>query len=404
MLPNLFPHRRIPGRCWRHRPCQGNMRSTPTAIHPTNLAPTMNLDPAVHLPGHHRRYTLPFLLESIEGQALLHDLHPYQSPEGRVLCCCTGNGKWPQLVIRLIDERYILARMPNDGASHNPRCRFFSESLTESGRGEYLPSALSIDRNGHIQIRLATMPNDRRLVPTQDQSSSGIDAALLAHVKAFRNRMELPGLLSLLWHESKLNRWEPDYKRNWGLVRSLLQKAAKNIQLNGKPICVQVQPPWAEADTSPWITPSEGDGFALFEVKEAWMNRTTNSVQLISSAGDKFWLSRQLAERSAETYPRIFLSVFSRHQNCRHIALARIQWSMQREVAKLRVVEIALLATNSKLIPIVNQADSALIESLMQQKRSFIKPMRYDADPHIVYPSAILADTSVKTTIPGTSN
>ena len=77
------------------------------------------------------------------------------------------------------------------------------------------------------------------------------------------------------------------------------------------------------------------------------------------------------------------------------VALAQLSVSRgQSGRPNVTVVSLALMAVSPQWIPVESSHELAVAERLVQERRAFMKPLRFDADQDVVFPDFILRDTN----------
>lgn len=141
----------------------------------------------------------------------------------------------PQMYIARFGEGYIVKRMPGTAHLHAPGC--YSYEAVDEDDDTAVASRSAIQRNATTGV--ATLRLDFSL-NQQGPRRRGCAAAATqaADVRSRPERMNLDSLLHLLWREAELTRWHPSFegRRHWGLVRRLLQLAAKDFLVQGQPL------------------------------------------------------------------------------------------------------------------------------------------------------------------------
>ena len=131
-------------------------------------------------------------------QALLAGCH--RLADVRPLCLCKTDGI--PLQVRKLDGIFHLARMPDQGLSHDKACNFYGE--TDHSGSHASGEKLSVSFPLHL-----------------NKSETDGDISLI-------------GLLNLLWTRSNLHRWSMTNKpRSWSSVVKKLYESAHGLNLNG---------------------------------------------------------------------------------------------------------------------------------------------------------------------------
>ncbi|MBN7124805.1 hypothetical protein BSU01_24375 [Erwinia billingiae] len=75
-------------------------------------------------------------------------------------------------------------------------------------------------------------------------------------------------------------------------------------------------------------------------------------------------------------------------------------WDVTARNYRTRVLRIALMAVSKEWIPFESSYEKRVEKALRSQKRSFIKPLRYDAREEDTFPDFLLTDTRSSRPVP----
>jgi len=348
------------------------------------------------------RHQLDWLRDSPEGQAILQSLHPRQKQK-RLRCACQEPPQQQaQMVIRHRDSSYHIARMPDTGHHHvRGQCDFYSEraSSDRNGGGEYVKAIIHHDDVTDIKInfplRKATPPDQDRVKTT---SSSGKG-------RTQRDSLGLGGLLSHLWNEAAINTWNGGQGRRWEQLLRDLKTVAAGTTLGQRKLLdhLYLQPAASEA----WLPPAPADVaqsrdmvLLLFKVSASHTTQY-GSVYLKTSKGGSLFVKKPVMDALMRSYPQV-RAEFALRAAREHapldrgpqvICLALAQWASIGKTATLVIQQAALMLASWRYIPVESSHELRIADLLVQQRRTFTKPMRYDADADVVFPDFILSDT-----------
>ena len=166
------------------------------------------------------------------------DAHPHETQRmleaahGRhALCLCRR--PHPKLYIVCRGGTYYLARFPDSGPAHAPRCASYTPDPERCGRGAYAAGALTERPDGRISVQLdapldgvprrAPSPPPRRRAPA---------------LGAPREDVSLTGLLHLLWDRAGFTRWSPAMRgrRHYRQVHKYLLEASAGVLVKRRPL------------------------------------------------------------------------------------------------------------------------------------------------------------------------
>jgi hypothetical protein len=331
----------------------------------------------------------------VVASAVRHDPEPFQvnlhearQRFGGGICLCQD--KQLQLVIRERNSKLFLACWPDQAQEHALDCPFYS-APRDGGSQKYTSGAITEDGpNTNIQL------HHPLLQPTPNKKTEGRTPPTRA---AGLSKLHLWGLLHHLWESGGLNRWNPGWKRDWGLVRYMVRRAAQSTSVDGVPLLsnMYVPPIWSvdrKAEIlSYWneftrplfrqhrTTELVASGVVIGLVRKLEVTESGFSIRL-KNHSDIFYIDKQVADRLA-SYSRKGWSVLRTGINHtptagpgpKVIAALRIQ---AKATKALVVVEGVLMRVSPTFIPISSSFEERLAELLVEQNRRFIRPLHYD--------------------------
>lgn len=307
---------------------------------------------------------------------------------GSALCMCHGTAL--QLVIRERNSKLFLACWPDQAQSHALDCPFFS-AARDGGVAGYQEGAIT--DNGLSTTLLLHHPLVQHK-PSRDLS--------VGHAKAPRasgpSRLHIWGLLHHLWESGGLNRWNPGWHRDWGLVRSMLRRVAQGTLVDESPLLesLYIPPVWVpkrKDDISanwadfkrPLLRKNRASdvvasGFVIGIVRKLEPTEYGFAIRLQHHSA-LFYMDKATADRLASYSRRGWSAIRMMPSNGKPgdgavvVVAMRIQASASN---KLVIVEGALMRVSHKYIPVASSYEERMAELLIDTDRRFIKPLHYD--------------------------
>jgi hypothetical protein len=331
----------------------------------------------------------------LTASAIRHDPEPFQinlqearERFGGGICLCQD--KPLQLVIRERNGKLFLACWPDQAQEHALDCPFYSMPR-DSGSQKYISGAITEDGpKTNIQLHHPLVQ------ASQHKRSANREAPVRA---AGLSKLHLWGLLHHLWESGGLNRWNPGWKRDWGLVRYMVRRAAQSTNVDGQSLLnnLYIPPIWSvdrkaeilgywDEFTRPLYrqhrtTELVASGVVIGLVRKLEVTESGFSIRL-KNHSEIFYIDKQVADRLA-SYSRKGWSLLrtggsrspSDGANALVVAALRIQ---AKSTKSFVVVEGALMRVSPTYIPISSSFEGRLSELLVEQDRRFIRPLHYD--------------------------
>lgn len=370
-----------------------------------------------------KRYSITFLQDGISRaftpeeqvresgsrwQDLLKDLHG----DAWGKCGCPGSGQ-KALTIRHTTSTgyYSPVKKPLTGAEHAPDCVFHSV-INDFSKAVYGGTVIRENDDGTVNVVLAVGLRQREPSANCDAPVRPPRPALIAG--GGQPDMKLAGLLHLLWDMSSLNRWYPWFagKRFTGSVHGWLRAQSDNILVWGTRLS-DVLLAGAVKDSEQALANRETVKSVIRERQRPviitrlrkWRKEDASFITGALPVRD-FWglpemlISRGRFNRLAVHYPREF-AAWQRGDDVVVIVLAETPaWDVASRNYRTRVLRIALMAVSKEWVPFESSYEKRVEEALRSQKRSFIKPLRYDAREEDTFPDFLLTDTRSSRPVP----
>lgn len=321
----------------------------------------------------------------------------------RPLCLCTEQPI--EMYIARCADRHIIKRMPGTGINHDPSCEHFEPPASLSGLGDVMDRAIKPQADDTMLLKL-----DFSL------SKTGKTAAAKAEgksdtVKSQGSKLTLLSFMHYLWHDADLNRWQPHWnaRRNWSFVRDKLTDAVLNKQAKSAPLADRLYMPEPyNPDTIGQIRNRRKQFIAPYLPKQG-TQKTDLILYLaeIKSIEAARWGS-QLVIKNARDFPlflddktlnslrKRFETEFALWQANEAFHLIICATATLSSAGSATLEEAAIMVCNEKWIPVEHLSEAELIASLIDQRRPFIKGLRFNVKDRPIA-SVLLTDTKPHT-------
>ena len=341
-------------------------------------------------------------LDDPELQAALARVH--ESPE-RPRCLCIAGGV-EMYVAR--HRQFVVKRMPGSGMRHHPGCASYEPDAQLSGLGELVGEAVLEPTPGsfELQVNFPWVRVHGRAVPRGEPDEP-------VEVVVARRRMSLRALMHFLFERAGISRWSPGMlgKRNQGVLHKYLMEAADSVTVRGLTLAerLYVPEPFTEAgredaarrrrEKLAVLQPRDGQSplaIAMGEFKGC--DATAQGCRIwIKHAPDAPLLA---AVRTWKRIARTFGPLLeARHADTGHrVRVVMAALIHARREYTYEIDAASLMLTDEHWIPLDGLHELALVHALVQQRRRFIKPLRYDARSAATFANALLLDTGGRPT------
>ncbi|MBD1206774.1 MAG: DUF1173 family protein [Rhodobacteraceae bacterium] len=319
----------------------------------------------------------------------------------RATCLCSPNK--PELYIALVNQRFVVKRMPGTGAEHATHCPTFDAPEGVSGLGPLLGSAISVEEDGHVDLKLGfalTLKGKRAVPPAPPNGDKSPEATPPAR------KLTLTSLLHYLWSEAELTRWSPGMagKRGWGLVRHLLLEAAsgkttKSLNLADRlfipePFFKEKANDIARRHEEAFHRLKVADGtpqpvgLIIAEYKGHEKGRVGFRFTFKHMPDAPFYAEADLTAR----FERAFEDWLRFSDVTPNLHLVTIATFAITRAGYPSLLEIGMLPTSDQWIPIETKRDMTLLQHVTTARRRFLKPMRFNLGRSVILPSLLLTD------------
>ena len=331
---------------------------------------------------------LPRLLAGVHNQKI------------RPLCLCRNPGI--EMYVAKINSGYIIKRMPNTGKLHASMCDSYEPPPELSGLGEVESAIQESPDEGLTRLKfdfsLSKIPGRKAPAHSPHESIS---------VKTDGTKLTLRGVLHYLWDQAGFSRWTPAMrgKRNWHVLHKYLVQAASGKEAKGNALTDMLYIPETfslehkdqiaqrrNAQMLKISAPDKGTRrlmMLIAEVKEITPGRYGHKIIMKHVPDFHFMMNEDVHDRLINKFDAE-LALWNAEQAA-HLIIAATFGIGPTGVASLE--EIALMVVTENWIPFEHSYDKQLIDALTNDKRSFIKGLRYNLASNRPLACAVLSDT-----------
>jgi hypothetical protein len=304
------------------------------------------------------------------------------------------------MYIAHLETGYVIKRMPDTGASHGPGCDSYEAPPGLSGRGEVDGQAIEQTDEGSVNLKLAFSLRHNNPAEMENESTQKTTA------KTAGTRLTLRGLLHYLWDESRLSHWQPEMqgKRSWFAVRTALveaieSKETKSASLKDILYIPEVYDREKSTDIacrriralSPIMGPGKSGKKLMLVVGE--MDRispaTFGYALKLKHLPDSPLVMDADLNKNFEKVFDVINTLWAYTPDSHLIVIATF---VIDDKGLPSVEEMCVMLTSPEWLPIDNQFEQLLVKTLVTQKRSFQKQLRYNLPPDKPIATAVLTD------------
>lgn len=316
------------------------------------------------------------------------------------LCKCREPGL-PLYIARR--NRLYLARVPNSGPQHAPCCPSYEPDRSLCGLSIYSARALSDCGEGRVAVKLGvplTIRGERTGAPLTS-------AQPMAAECRFRDSVELPGLLHLLWERAGFNRWNPRmrHRRHYRQVYKYFLEAADTIQIRRCPLTrhLYVPEPYAP-DQALEIEARRQRAFRELSQTASGVplrilvfGRLRSIVETAAGPGlrlahlpNEFVIGvpRDKLARLCHSTAFAWLDARSLHPEFQLLVLLTMQRAPH---AHWQLEDLTGMVTTEEYLPTFSIEEALVVKRLVLEERHFYKPLPYDGRP-TRFPNFLLTD------------
>lgn len=302
-------------------------------------------------------------------------------------------------------RHFQIKRMPDTGHRHHPGCPAYAPEATLSGLGGLLGEAVLEPVPGQIELRV-DFPWMRRGGHRPAYAAPPHD---VAEVQTRGRRMSLLALLHYLFERAGFNRWSPAMagKRSQRVVQHYLMAAARDIRIKGIALSERLYvPEQFHPEHKADIAQRRRQQLASLHpvADERPLALVVGEFKCCEPGGQgyRLWIKHmpdvplQLPEATWHRLQRVFAPLFDARDAdssvpVRLMVAALIYAKREHTYA---VDAASLMLTTAQWIPVNGVHELPLLQCLVEQRRRFIKPLRYDARPAeaAAFAAALLLD------------
>lgn len=334
-----------------------------------------------------------------ENPQLQQELARVHDSAERPRCLCVPGGV-EMYVAR--HRRFVVKRMPDTGHHHHSGCPSYEPESQQSGLGDLLGEAVLETEPGAVDLRV-----DFPWARLTGRGAAHGDGDPESEVGSTRRRMSMRALMHFLFERAGFNRWSPamEGKRNQGVLHKYLLEAAENVSVKGLALSerLYVPEPFNEStrtdaarrrrDKLAVLRPREGNSPLALVLGEFKASEATER-------GCKVWIKHMpdapllVASKTWARIERVFAPMFeARDADMGHrVRLILISLVRARREYTYEIDAASLMMTSEHWIPVEAIHELPLIHALVEQRRRFVKPLRYDAATAAGFPNALLLD------------
>ncbi|WP_157269120.1 DUF1173 family protein [Azohydromonas aeria] len=332
-------------------------------------------------------------------QAALAALH---GSSERPRCLCVPGGV-PMYVAH--HGLYVVKRMPETGGSHHPGCPSFEPEAAMSGLGELQGEAIIEHAPDQVEIR-TDFAITRRAGTCLPRAGAGED---VRQVVATRQAMSLRALLHFLYERAGFNRWYPAMagRRSWGTIHKYLQESSRGVLLKGAPLDerlfvpepfrVELRDEIAQrrrsrlaALTSPEDSHSFRMGLLIGQYNGSEPTHQGRRLVIKHMPDSPLFIENKAWAKTERAYGALLRACEADVEHKPRILMIALVYARQAFV--YQVDALSMMMVTDQWVPLDDLHELALLEALVVQGRSFIKPLRYDSRSSAGIPSALLLD------------
>ena len=339
-----------------------------------------------------------------------HLFEAWRLGEAPTCLCVWVERARPPLVLRNRKDYIIVAIHPNTGHLHRPECWFYRSKPSQSGLQGYSERVI-VEEEGIKTVQLEISLNKN-----SPNFASGEGSALPETITkdsargGRRPRMTTLGLLHLLWETARLNHFYANGReRSWFPVALKITGVAKEIKVGRSFIgdqLVILTPGGRERDFNsvakvlePFQKPTYQRKHRLLVLGEiARLDYQGRKIRLVDDDRYNVWLHSTDADL-ADLEPLCSSSSDARLIGLFVVDVTGLYQSKtegRSPCCRTVVLFKAVMQTTLDFCPFESSFEQIIAEKLIDENRSFTKPLRYDAARDTVFPDFLLHDAGIR--------
>jgi hypothetical protein len=305
---------------------------------------------------------------------------------------------------------YVVKRMPDSGHLHHATCASYEPELGQSGLGELMGEAIIEHSPESVDLRV-----DFPLARVPGRSAVRGVTQEPAEINAPRHRMSLRAVMHFLFERAGFNRWYPamESKRTQGVMHKYLLEAADGIQIKGVTLSERLYVPEQFHEEQKWEiaerrrcklavlrSPKDDVQFemalVLGEYKREEASPLGHKVWLKHMPDAPLFIDAKAWKRIERAYGSLLEAPDADTRTKPRVVMCAVIYAKREHVYQIDTASFML--TTENWIPIEGVYEIDLIQALTEQRRRFVKPLRYDARTAAAFPNVLLLDTGAKPT------
>jgi hypothetical protein len=330
----------------------------------------------------------------------------YNTPD-RARCMCKHGG----IDMYVAKHRlYVVKRMPGTGGQHHATCPSYEPEYGQSGLGQLMGQSI-IERSPdcvelHVDFPLARAPG-RGIASSTPQG--------LAEISATRHRMSLRAVMHFLFERAGFNRWTPAMqgKRTQAVLHRYLLEAAEGVETKGVRLFERLYvPEQFREERKTEIAERRRGRLAILQAPEDDVHFKMALVigeykgEESSPFSRKIWLRHMpdvplfidasAWERLRKAFGGLFEALDADTTTKQRVVMCALIYAKREHVYQIDAASVML--TTENWIPLEGIHEADFVQALTEQRRRFVKPLRYDARSAAPFPNALLLDTGASPT------
>jgi hypothetical protein len=329
----------------------------------------------------------------------------YDSSE-RPRCMCVPGGV--ELYVARHDD-YLIKRMPGTGGLHHVTCHSFEPEPCTSGLGALLGDAIVENTPGELELRTSFALTHG--VGKAAMRGEAADEPPAVHVTG--SRMSLRAVLHFLYDRAGFNRWYPamEGRRSQAVICKFLTLAAQGVVLKGRPLeeRLYLPEPFRVADAqaigdrrrqklSTLLSPQTGEPLRLAiligQLVGAQTAATGTRLTVKHLPDVPLHIDHKTWQRAERAFGPILQAADADVEQKPRVVMAALIHAQREHL--YQVESLSLMLATDQWIPLEGLHELALIETLQRQRRSFIKPLKFDAKAAAGFPNVLLLDAGTQ--------